>query len=74
MAAERTFLAYVRSAFAMFVTGVTGSQLFDNPVLAATGYALAALSLVVFAVGVWRFLRARRVAAAMLLRLGSPAT
>ncbi|MEO1269919.1 MAG: DUF202 domain-containing protein [Myxococcota bacterium] len=69
MAAERTFLAYVRSAFAMFVTGLTGSQLLDNPLLVGTGYLLATLSLVVFATGVGRFWRARCVTTAMLERL-----
>ncbi len=71
LAAERTFLAYMRSAFAIFITGMTGSQLLTNTVLVGTSYVLAALSLLVFAVGVWRFVRSRRVTMAMLERLVS---
>ena len=69
LAAERTFLAYVRTAFAMIVAGLTGSQLLDDPLLVAVGYALFALSLVLFAIGVWRYGKSRRATREMLERL-----
>lgn len=60
LAAERTFLAYVRTALAMFVAGLSGARLLDDPLLIRCGYALVALSLPVFSLGLWRLRRSNR--------------
>ena len=57
LANERTALAYARTAIMLFVTGGTLIKLFaPQPTALTSGWALVAVGLALFAVGVWRFL------------------
>jgi len=59
LAAERTLLAWLRSGFAMFVTGVTATKLFDDPGIVGTGVVLAVGSAAALATGVVRYRTSR---------------
>lgn len=69
LAAERTFLSYVRTAFAMFVTGLSGAQLLQKALMITIGYVLVGLSVAVLTTGVLRLIASRRVTRRLLSRL-----
>ena len=71
LAAERTFLSYVRTAFAMFAGGLTGVHFLEEPIFMGTAYVLVAMSVIVFALGGWRFHKSRQVTRDALRRLKS---
>ena len=61
LANERTFLAYVRTAIMLFISGVTLLKLFElNVVMTILGYALIPISVSVAIVGYIRFLNVRK--------------
>lgn len=61
MANERTFLAYIRTSMTLLIPGVTGFQLADSLLLKIVSALFVPLGIVVFIVGVFRFLKKRRL-------------
>jgi putative membrane protein len=61
MANERTLLAYARTAIMVFATGVTLVKLFaDDAFLVLIGHALFPASLLLFILGIVRFIKVRK--------------
>ncbi len=73
LSAERTFLAYVRTSFAMFIAGLTGAHLLQSTLIRVSAYAITVMSVVVFAVGIWRFKKSREETLCLLSRLDNSA-
>lgn len=60
MAAERTLLAYLRTAVALLAAGATAIELLaDNGPAVVTGFGLVVLGALLAPLGVWRFLVTR---------------
>lgn len=55
LAAERTLLSYLRSAFALVAGGVTGTVALDELAWKVLGYSFVAVGVVVVIVGAWRY-------------------
>ena len=60
LANERTLLSYIRAFIYFIVSGVGFIELTDNPVYTYIGIALASVSPVFLAVGVYRFLKLKK--------------
>ena len=61
LANERTLLAYIRTAFMLFVAGATALKVFvDTPGVVVTSWLFIALGVFVGAFGAWRFIVMRR--------------
>ena len=60
MANERTFLAYIRTSMTLLVPGVTGVQLADTLLLKAVSFLFVPLGILVFIIGIFRFLKKRK--------------
>lgn len=60
LANERTFLAYLRTAFALILAGVTLVHFADRRWFAIVGIACVPLGALTLAVGVWRYRRMQR--------------
>ena len=73
MANERTVLSYVRTAFAFLAGALTLVHLYDTPASRLSAVALAASSVMMFAVGAWRFRTVGRRVHAFSLRGDPPA-
>ena len=71
LAGGRTFLPYLRSAFAVFVAVVTRAQVVEAEGLLAVAYALAIIAPLVLLVGVQRLRASRRVVAELLARMAN---
>jgi putative membrane protein len=61
LANDRTFLAYVRTALACFVVGVSFIKLFGNPVVEVLGWIFIGIAVVTFLKGFMRYKRVKRV-------------
>lgn len=55
LANERTFLAYVRTAMTLLVTGIFLAKFFDHTLAVLAGWASAPLGGLVLLLGVWRY-------------------
>lgn len=71
VANERTLLSYVRTTLALMAAGGALVHLFEDPRVVISGWVLLALSLPIFGIGFWHYLR-RRVALTPLVRAGLP--
>ena len=60
LANERTFLAYVRTALALGVSGITFVHFFPSPAIAAVGWCFIPLGVATLVVGLVRFRHERR--------------
>ena len=61
LANERTLLAYVRTAFMLFLAGATALKLFvETPSVVITAWLFIVLGAAVGAFGTWRFVSTRR--------------
>jgi putative membrane protein len=61
LANERTVLAYIRTAFMLFVAGVTALKLFvETPAVVVTAWLFVGLGILVMLLGIWRFVAMRR--------------
>ena len=70
LANERTFLAYIRTALAVFAAGVTFVHFFDSIWLEIVGWAIVPIGVVLLAVGVIRYKRMKRMIRWMQAREG----
>jgi putative membrane protein len=74
LAAERTLLAYVRTALTLAAAGVGIVKLAVEPALAALGWSFVAFAVLVAGIGVARYRLSRRVVEAIAREAGlSPA-
>lgn len=61
LANERTLLAYIRTAFMLFVAGPAALKVFkDTPSVVFTAWLFIAVGILVGLFGVWRFVSMRR--------------
>ena len=59
LANQNTFLAYIRTALAIFAGGVTFIHFFKDPILEVVGWACLPIGLVTFWIGFYRYNRLR---------------
>ncbi len=62
MANDRTFLANTRTALACLAAGLTLIRFFESQWVRVIGYALIPAGGVIFALGLWHYLRTRKSA------------
>lgn len=55
LANERTFLAYIRTALALFIAGASLIRFFDDPLAHIAGIALIPFGLILFVIGTVRY-------------------
>lgn len=60
LANERTLLAWIRTSLSVIVAGVGFIKFFEMKIIAAIGYVLIPLGVIIFIVGVYRFIRLQR--------------
>ena len=60
MANERTFLAYCRTAFSLFIAGLSLMEFTRTHILIAIGILFIPLGIGVFAFGLWRFTKKKK--------------
>ena len=64
LANERTLLAYIRTALAFALAGASTIHFLDSTATDVAGWIGVAAAVVTGVIGVWRFLRTRRILAA----------
>jgi putative membrane protein len=57
---ERTFLSYIRTALAVFLTGATLIKFYNSLVLTIVGWGMLGAGLFIFGVGLLRYRRIKR--------------
>lgn len=60
LANERTFLAYIRTAFSFFAIGVTFIRFFDHMIYHIAGWSFIPLGIVIFVIGIFSYKKMRR--------------
>lgn len=60
LANERTLLAWIRTSLSVIVAGVGFIKFFEMKIISAIGYGLIPLGVMIFIVGIYRFIRLQR--------------
>jgi putative membrane protein len=72
LANERTFLAYIRTAFMLLVAGATALKLFaETPAVVVSAWLFIAIGVMVASFGAWRFDSMRRAINGRAIQLPS---
>ncbi|WP_432663143.1 DUF202 domain-containing protein [Wukongibacter baidiensis] len=60
LANERTLLAWIRTALSVMVAGVGFIKFFEMKIISTIGYGLVPTGLIIFIVGIYRFIKLQR--------------